>query len=318
MKVLSILFFVLAIISNAHAKGNHGEEHKHSDGHSEEHKHNDGHNGEHEHDEEHASHIPQTIADAVGIATSTVMPQTLQQTVIAYGALNNGPEQLSHVRARFAGLIKTVRVTVGDQVQAGDLLAEVESNESLKIYQIRAPITGLIVQRHANTGEATQDQILFSVADFSTLWAELRIYPEQQHQVRQGQAVEVQIGKLTLTGNINHVIPVLDKPYQLARVKLHNQDSLLSPGLLVEGRIAVANFSVAKAVVKEAVHLLDGQSGVFVKQQDTYRFAPLQLGRSDGSFYEVLSGVNANEVYVSRNSYLLKADIEKSAAEHAH
>lgn len=262
--------------------------------------------------------IPQHIAEQLGIDTAAVTAQTLRQSVIAYGALNNGPEQLSHVRARFAGLIKTVRATVGDRVKAGDLLAEVESNESLKTYQIRAPISGLIVQRHANTGEATQDQILFSVADFSTLWAELRIYPEQQQQVRQGQAVGVRIGNLTLTGTIDHVIPVLDKPYRLARVKLQNQDSLLSPGLLAEGRIDIAAFNVAKAVDKDAVQTLDGQPGIFLKQQDIYRFAPLQLGRSDDRFYEVLSGAAVSDEYVSRNSYLIKADIEKNAAEHAH
>ncbi|MDP2380154.1 MAG: heavy metal resistance protein CzcB, partial [Pseudohongiella sp.] len=39
---------------------------------------------------------------------------------------------------------------------------------------------------------------------------------------------------------------------------------------------------------------------------------------TDGEFVEVLSGLSAGESYVVDNSYLIKADIEKSGAEHAH
>jgi cobalt-zinc-cadmium efflux system membrane fusion protein len=55
-----------------------------------------------------------------------------------------------------------------------------------------------------------------------------------------------------------------------------------------------------------------------VKNNTEYVFTPLQLGRSDMDYVEVIAGLKPGQWYVTTNSYLLKADIEKSEAEHAH
>jgi cobalt-zinc-cadmium efflux system membrane fusion protein len=44
----------------------------------------------------------------------------------------------------------------------------------------------------------------------------------------------------------------------------------------------------------------------------------LELGRSDANRVEVLGGLAPGELYVVSNSYLIKADIEKSGAAHEH
>ncbi len=293
--------------------------HDESDEHDHRHKNGDTNEDDDAHDdEENASRISGEMANQVGIGTTFASEQILHQTITSYGVLSTGPEQLSHMRARFSGLITSVKASIGDTVKAGDLLAEVESDESLKKYSVRAPISGTVVQRHANTGEVTKDQVLFSVANFDTLWAELRIYPAQRDNVSTGQAVEIVSDQQTIAGKISHIIPSLNKPYQLARVQLDNRQLGLSPGLLVEGRIVIDEFKVSLAVEKEAVQQLGGRSGVFVQEEETYHFAPLTLGRADDHYVEVLDGINASQRYVNRNSYLIKADIEKSEAEHEH
>jgi cobalt-zinc-cadmium efflux system membrane fusion protein len=44
----------------------------------------------------------------------------------------------------------------------------------------------------------------------------------------------------------------------------------------------------------------------------------LELGRGDSDWVEVLDGLEPGEIYVTGNSYLIKADIEKSGATHDH
>ena len=44
----------------------------------------------------------------------------------------------------------------------------------------------------------------------------------------------------------------------------------------------------------------------------------LDLGRQDGEWIEVLDGIEIGTRYVTLNSYLVKADIEKSGASHDH
>lgn len=301
---------IIGVTSSAFAQAD-SDDHRHQNGDTNEV--HDAHD-----DEENASRISDDIADQVGIGTTFASEQILQQTITSYGVLSTGPEQLSHMRARFSGLITSVKASIGDTVKAGDLLAEVESDESLKKYSVRAPISGTVVQRHANTGEVTKDQVLFSIADFDALWAELRIYPAQRDNVSTEQAVEIVSDKKTIAGKISHIIPSLNKPYQIARVHLDNRQLGLSPGLLVEGRIVIDEFKVSLAVEKEAVQQLGGRSGVFIQEEETYHFAPLTLGRADDHYIEVLAGINASQRYVNRNSYLIKADIEKSEAEHEH
>ena len=307
-------------------EGQHADEknHQHEDeqGHDETQGHKDDHGADHgdegEHEEELTTKIDRKMAAQVGIETALPRSQELNQTIISYGSLTTGPTQLSHVRARYTGMIKSVKPDIGDAVKRGDLLARVESNESLKVYNMLAPIAGTIIERHANTGEVTEDQVLFSIANFKTLWAEFRIYHAQQSQVSAGQTVNIHVNDQVIAGKIAHIIPALNKPYQLARVQFNNEVHGLSPGLLVEGHVVTGNIPVKLAVMKSAIQSMGKQQGVFVQQDDQYKFTPLKLGRSDDTYSEVLSGLEAKQSYVSKNSYLIKADIEKSEAEHEH
>ena len=310
-------------------KDHHEDEHKHEDDEHDQSHHDEGekeqrhdeghaHGDKHGHDEAQHTRISAKMAAQLGIRTASAKSQVLRQSIIVYGSLTTGPEQLSHVRARYSGLITSVKAMIGDTIKKGDLLAEVESNESLKIYRILAPISGTIIQRHANTGEITQDQVLFSIANFDSLWAEFRIYPSQQSAIKVGQSAHIDVDKGEFGGTIQHVIPALDKPYQLARVKFNNRTKGLSPGLLVEGHIVVARFKVDLAIEKAAIQTLGEQQGIFVTSGDEYVFTPVQLGRSDDRYAEVLSGMTPGQRYVIENSYLIKADIEKSEAEHKH
>lgn len=310
-----------------HEDGDHDEHESHVDhyhGATDEHDEHseDGHgHGEkdtHGHDEENTSRIESGMAKQVGIVTATAGSQELHKTITVFGSIVSAPEQLSHVRARFEGMVKAVNVTLGDRVQTGDVLAKIESNESLKTYTIRSPISGRIVQRHANIGEVTQDQVLFTIANFDTVWAELRVYPVQQASVSEGQSVHVLAANDRVESTVDHIVPSMGAPYQVARVKLANNKRSLSPGLMIEARVEVGRFPVSLAIAKEGVQMLGGRQGVFVKEKNEYRFTPLVLGQSDDHFYEVISGLNAGTEYVSKNSYLIKADIEKSEAEHEH
>lgn len=278
---------------------------------------------DHEAHDEHAdagvSQIAPAMARELGISVRSAGPGTLHRTLTTFGQLVTPPSQESHIRARFPGLITQVHARLGETVKAGDLLAEVESNESLRTYQIRAPIDGLVIERHANIGEFAQDQVLFTVVDFDPLWAELRVFPGQRAQVAPGQPVALSTAELRQAGAVAQLVPGgADKPYVLARVALDNRDHLWLPGLWVQGEIAVETLPVALVVANRALQTYQGETVVFVQQGERYTPRPLQLGRSDGHYSEVRGGLAAGETYVLDNSYLIKADLEKSSAAHEH
>ena len=71
-------------------------------------------------------------------------------------------------------------------------------------------------------------------------------------------------------------------------------------------------------IERRALQSLDNSQVVFIHEGNAFEARPVELGLTDGEFVEVLSGLRTGERYVVDNSYLIKADIEKSGAEHAH
>ena len=263
--------------------------------------------------------IAPELAQQAGIATAAARPGTIERSLTTYGSLTLAPHQRTQVRARFPGMARQVSVNMGDQVSRGDVLAEVESNDSLQTYPVRAPIDGVVTARHINSGEVAGDRPLFAITDLSTLWAELRVFPGQRAEVAVGQTVRLTAEGVNRQSTIQHLLPGVDgTPYILARVAVDNRDGLLTPGLLVAGDIVVETAEVPLAVDNRALQPFRDWTVVFIQVGNTYEIRPLQLGRSDDEMTEVLSGLKPGDRYVVDNSYLIKADIEKSGASHDH
>ena len=55
-----------------------------------------------------------------------------------------------------------------------------------------------------------------------------------------------------------------------------------------------------------------------MQEGETYRTRPVKLGRRDAERVEVLEGLKAGERVVVAQSFLIKADIEKSTVEEEH
>ena len=120
--------------------------------------------------------IAADVARAAGIGTATAGPGTISDELVLYGAIAPDATRVRAVHARFPGVIRSVSRNVGDAVRAGDALATIESNESLQTYTVTAPIAGTVTARHAAPGEQTDDDALFEIADFSSVWAELDVF----------------------------------------------------------------------------------------------------------------------------------------------
>jgi cobalt-zinc-cadmium efflux system membrane fusion protein len=279
-----------------------------------------------EHRFEYASYEGRTtiaadVARDAGIRTAEAGPGTIRDELLLYGAIGPDTTRIREVHARFPGVIRSVARNVGDAVRVGEALATVESNESLQTYTVAAPIAGTITERHAAPGEQTDDESLFEIADFSSVWAELDVFSRDRPRLREGLPVAISTDNgLTATGTIAYLAPVGNRASQslTARVVLDNADGRWTPGQFVEGRVTIATTPVDLAVPLSALQRFREFDVVFAQVGDTYEVRMLTLGRRDASFVEVLGGLAAGTTYVTENSYLIKADIEKAGASHDH
>jgi len=266
--------------------------------------------------------IPVNIASEMDIQSEVVGSQTIIDVRTFTGRVQANPNRLSRVRPRFAGVVEKVRVELGDTVKAGDILATVQSNESLQNYNIKAPIAGLIVKRDIQVGEATGENPLFVIVDHSDVWVELDIFVRDLAQVKKGQSVIVETldANNQVTANIDWVSPLTSHASQSVRARLTvpNKDGIFHPGQFIRGHVTIAEHEVALAVKQSAVQSFRDFQVVFARFDDVYEVRMLELGRRNRDWVEVLGGIEAGTQYVTENSYLIKADIEKSGASHDH
>jgi cobalt-zinc-cadmium efflux system membrane fusion protein len=263
--------------------------------------------------------LSDALAAQLNVVTAIAGAGTLHQNILLYGKTVPDPQGVSHVTARFPGLIRSISADLGQRVNAGDRLIVIEANNSLQPYSITAPIDGIVIQRHANPGEFAGDQPLLTIADYSRVWVDLDVFPGDARSVVAGQPVLIRMDGLSAGSSILYLNPGAgDTPNVIARVPLDNPDGLWTPGLLVEAEVGIGDIPVPLMVDNLALQSFRDWQVVFIKVGDTYEIRPVTLGRSDGRFTEVLAGLEPGSEYVIVNSYLLKADLEKSGAAHDH
>ncbi|MEX2479597.1 MAG: efflux RND transporter periplasmic adaptor subunit [Gammaproteobacteria bacterium] len=262
-------------------------------------------------------------ARGAGIETAVAGTATIRRTVDLQGRIQYDPGRLRQIRPRYAGMIRSADKSVGDPVRAGDLLARVESNDSLQSYAVKAPIDGVVLAQQAGPGEAvSSDQLIYTVVNLERVWVDLAVFSGQLEMIRADQRAHLRSldGNLDDHARIDYVLPVTDGPSQAttARIHLDNAGGYWRPGMAVTAEVTIDETDVPLAVRQSALQTFRDFDVVYARYGDTYEVRMLALGRRDGTHIEVLGGLDAGTEYVVENSYLLKADIEKSGAEHAH
>ncbi len=267
--------------------------------------------------------IPAKAAEAAGLKLEKSGPATIRDTLELSGVISMNEDKNAKVGGRFPGFVKSINKAIGDKVMKGDVLATIDRNLTLQDYAVTAPIGGIVVGRAATVGSATTTEtVMFELADLSTVWAELHVFGADRERVKAGQKVVVESADKThkTEGTVTYVNPVAESASQalVIRVMLNNEDGKWFPGSFVRGTVTVAETEVPLAVKNAGLQRFRDFTVVFAKIDDTYEVRMLELGKSDGEITEVLGGIEPGQDYVSENSFLVKADIEKSGASHDH
>lgn len=315
----SILFLTLVaatICSTSAANAGGGHEHGH-------HEAEEQHDGGHVHDEEGKVKLSAEAIKAFKIDIREARPSTLAIKLKVSGRMSPISSKVAHIAPRFPGIIKEVRKDVGDYVNAGDVLAVVESNQNLQPFEVRTLKGGIITDRHATTGESIkEDEALFVVMDLSQLWADFTIFQRDIGRIKLNQPINIYLAGRDepYRSKISLISSVVDETTQsrIARAVINDPDNLLAPGAFVTGNISIAEYQVPLAVSYDAIQTIEGKPVIFVQKEEAFEKRQISLGRSDGTMVEVLSGVQPGERYVATSSFILKAELGKNEAQHEH
>lgn len=198
-----------------------------------------------------------------------------------------------------------------------------EGGGDLTRYKLRSPIDGVVVEKHLSLGEAVRDDAtVFVVADLATVWAEMTVYAKDLDTVKIGQSAVVRAASLNVSGSgtVSYVGALVGEQSRtaLARIMLPNPKGEWRPGLPINIELTSDEVEVPVAVSMEALQTLNAWDVVFGRYGEFLEARPVEQGRSDGKLVEIVKGLNAGEAYAAKNSYLIKAELGKSAASHDH
>ena len=277
--------------------------------------------GEHDDHEEGVKLTDAQVA-AAGIELLTAGSRELRDILRLNGMIQPNQEALVKATPRFPGVIRSMRKRLGDKVKKDEVLATIESNQSLTTYELKAPIDGTVIDRDGTLGEfASEARPIFTVADLSTMWIDFAVYRRDFSRVRVGDPVSIDVedGGPVIEARIDYVSPIgaSDTQSAIARAVVPN-DGRLRPGLFVVGRVVLSARPVEVAVKTSALQALEGRTVVFVREGDTFAARDVELGGRDADWVEVIFGVLGGDVYAARNSFVIKAEIGKGSAAHEH
>ena len=327
------------------------------------------------------------------IRTEAAGPAAIDTTTRFPGEIAFNADRTAHVVPRLDGVVRQVKVNLGQPVRKGQLLASISSTEladlraqwqtakqrlelstatyerekrlwqervaaqqdyeqaraarqeaqialrnaeqklaaigvaaqaqDSSLLEVRAPFDGVVIEKHVVLGEAlTGNASIFTIADLGTVWAEFVVAPKDLQYVRVGEHARISSSAFdeVTQGQVSYVGALLGQQTRTAtaRVTLKNPDAAWRPGLFVSVDVVVDGAQAAVTVAPDAIQSIENQDVVFIAVPGGFVAQPVRLGRRSADRVEIVEGITAGVQYVSANAFVLKAELGKSSAEHAH
>jgi membrane fusion protein, heavy metal efflux system len=184
-------------------------------------------------------------------------------------------------------------------------------------YILRAPISGVVTAKHVNPGIEVRPDLsdpLFTISDFSQLWAIVDLSDKAAASVSHGQAVEIDVDAWPsqgFPGHVELVNPTVDPTTRRVQVRcvVENQSGKLKPEMFA--RVSFVNDSHHLAIrVPNASLVLQGTQQFVVVEQEPGVFVRKRVNVTvngpDTSYIE--SGIVAGEKIVTEGALLLNSE----------
>jgi cobalt-zinc-cadmium efflux system membrane fusion protein len=199
-------------------------------------------------------------------------------------------------------------------------LAE-EEMQDLRNYAIKAPLDGVVVAKDISLGSLiSADQEVYTIANLDTVWVEMGIYLKDLPYVKLGQKLwvsSIKSDQPIAEAEITQLSPIINEETRTAAAvaTLPNNARNWFPGSYVCANVVVDEAKVPVAVLKEAIHEIDGVTCLFIQHPQGFEKREVKIGRSDDKFVEIISGIESGTSYASTQTFLLKAELGKMDAE---
>ena len=280
----------------------------------------------HDHDDVEGIELSAAMIEKVGLQIQEAESGTIAKTSVFPAEIKLNRDRMAAVSPRYASLVRQVFVEIGDTVKKGDILVSLENRETLAVYTVVAPLAGTVISKNLAVGEtAGPDKVILEVADLSTVWADISIFPKYQHLIRKGMPVKfIAHDGHTTRGKVKYVSPIVCSETRTfnARCVLVEAGEDFTPGAFVRARVTTKSLDAEVVVAREAVQVLEGATVIFVPSDHGFQSQDVELGLIDDHSVEIKQGLKSGDRYVATGAFALKAQMVTSGmdphAGHGH
>ncbi|RXF07223.1 HlyD family efflux transporter periplasmic adaptor subunit [Pseudoalteromonas phenolica O-BC30] len=258
---------------------------------------------------------------ANGIETERASIGIISQHDTLFGVIAPTIDNTFTIMAPYQGIVEKVFVEIGDRVTKNQPLLKVQNRQTLQSYIIKSPADGEVTERLIAQGQLALDQTLLTIINLEQVWVELSAFPENIEKLKIGQSADIYDlhQHLNTSGKVSYIAPMMTGGHiARARVVINNLDGHWRPGMHVKADVKTAELTSQLRVKQTAIQSLEDENVVFVKTANRFEARHVTLGEANREWVSVIEGLNAGEEYVTENSYILKADLLKNGASHAH
>lgn len=184
-----------------------------------------------------------------------------------------------------------------------------------------APRDGVILERNVVEGmKASPGDVLFRLADVSTVWILADVPEYQLEAVKVGALATIRVRSLpgqSFSGRVALIYPQVTKETRTTRVRIEipNPDGLLLPDMYANVEIGSGSNAPVVTVPDSAV-IDTGTRQVVILDKGEGRFEPreVKIGVQGGGFTEIRDGVAAGDRVVVAANFLIDAESNLKAA----
>ncbi len=179
---------------------------------------------------------------------------------------------------------------------------------------VYSPFSGVVIEKMVQQGQyVNAGEVLFNIADLSSIWVELEIYENELPYIHLGQQIEIRsqsVPQNSFTGRISFIYPFLDPKTRTlkARVEMANQGILLKPDMFVNAIIKqpldssiVVPVTAVMDTGKRQVVWVESSPGMFESRE-------VKVGQRNNDNIQILSGLNPGDKVAVSGGYLIDSE----------
>lgn len=247
----------------------------------------------------------------------------------AESALDVSEAQAQLQRAQSALEVARSRVSLSNDTYETRLRQLGATANSDGTITIKAPISGMVVDRETTSGESGEDagKKVMTLMNGRTVQVSANVYEKDLNQIQMGQRVRINVNGIpnrAFTGQISVVGAVVEGESRIVPVKavLDNADGVLKPGMFVNLEILTTRTPTAQLVIpKRAIVTTNNQQTlVFVQNGNAFEPTEVTVGRVSGDQVEITNGLFDGDQIVTQGAPMLYAQSlrggSKPAAKH--